>query len=103
MKEIQVLEDLISEEMENSNKYMDLAMEYKESCPEMAKAFYDLSVSGNGRKDTLHAQVVKKIEKYRQEHGEPPAPMMAVYDYLHKKEMAKAANLKIKQDMWRQY
>jgi hypothetical protein len=46
--------------------------------------------------------VVKKIEKYQQEHGEPPAPMMAVYDYLHKKEMSKAAMIKSKQDMWRQ-
>lgn len=103
MKEIQVLEDLISEEMEDSDKYMDLALEYKESWPELAKLFYDLSVSECGHRDNLHSMVVKKIQKYRQEHGEPPAAMMAVYEYLHKKEMEKAAKLKSKQDMWRQY
>lgn len=102
MKEIQVLEDLISEEMEDSDKYMDLALEYKESWPELAKVFYDLSIAESGHRDMLHTQVVRIIEKYRREHGEPPAAMLAVYDYLHKKEMSKAAMIKSKQDMWRQ-
>lgn len=102
MKEIQLLQDLIADEMEDSDKYIDLALENKESWPELAKVFYDLSIAESGHRDMLHTQGVRIIEKYRREHGEPPAAMLAVYDYLHKKEMSKASMIKSKQDMWRQ-
>lgn len=102
MKEIQLLEELLDDEMSDSNKYVDLALEYKESDQEMAKLFYDLSLAEDGHRNNIHSMITKKIEKYRREHGEPPAAMMAVYEFLHKKEMNKAAHLKSKQDMWRQ-
>jgi hypothetical protein len=49
----------------------------------------------------LHDEVKKLIEKHRREHGEPPAPMMAVYDYLHQKHIDKAAHIKVLQAEYR--
>ncbi|MBR3553258.1 MAG: hypothetical protein IKN72_07695 [Clostridia bacterium] len=48
----------------------------------------------------LHSEVVKIIEKYRREHGEPPAEMLAVYDYLHKKHIEKSTEDKTMQAMY---
>jgi len=43
----------------------------------------------------IHNQVVKMIDGYRKTVGEPPANMMAVYDYLHKKAIAEAKEVKL--------
>ena len=48
----------------------------------------------------LHNQVVKIIEKYRKENGEPPASMLAVYDYLHEKFIEEAKEVKMMQQMY---
>ena len=48
----------------------------------------------------LHTEVAKLIEKYRQEKGEPPESIKTVYDYLHRKQIDKAAEVKTLQGMY---
>ena len=48
----------------------------------------------------LHNMVVKLIENYRKSEGEPPANMMAVYDYLHQKYIDEAKEVKVMQQMY---
>lgn len=46
--------------------------------------------------DLLHGAAVAKINEIRQTQEVPPA-MQAVYDYLHQKQIDKAAKIKAKQ------
>ena len=48
----------------------------------------------------LHTQVVKLIEAYRKSEGEPPAEMLAVYNYLHEKFIDRAKEIKLLQQMY---
>jgi hypothetical protein len=47
-----------------------------------------------------HDAVVTLIENYRKEKGDPPESMMAVYSYLHERQITKAAMVKNLQDMF---
>lgn len=49
----------------------------------------------------LHTEVAKLIEQYRQQRGEPPEGMKALYDYLYEKQIDKAAEVKNLQGMYR--
>jgi hypothetical protein len=101
MKLIQTLEDLISEEIHDQKHYAIMAAELKESHPMLAQVLYNISTQEEGHAIALHNEVVKIIEQHRNEHGEPPVAMMAVYDYLHKKQIEKAAEAKRYQDVYK--
>ena len=94
MQLIQKLSDMIEEEMEDAEKYIRCAMKHKEERPILAEAFYTLSTEEMKHMSILHDQVAKIIDEYRKINGDPPEKMMAIYDYLHKKHIEKAAEIK---------
>ena len=49
----------------------------------------------------LHNEVAAIIKKYRETKGEPPADMLAVYEYLHKEQIEKAVEVKTLQNMYK--
>ena len=102
MKIIKCLSEKIAEEIHDADSYVDLAMEWKETEPEAAELFYDLSGEELGHADRLHDVVVNRIKKYRDENGEPPEPMMVLYDYLHEKQIKNSMMVKIKQGMYKE-
>ena len=91
MKLIQELEEKIEDEIHDIKEYAKMAIEVKEKHPSLAQTLYTISTQEANHQAMLHAEVVKLIEEHRKMHGEPPAAMMAVYDYLHKKQIEKMA------------
>lgn len=101
MKIIEELEDAIDDEIHDIKKYAKMAIKLKADHPGLAQVLYTISTQEEAHKNMLHNEVVKIIEQHRSTHGTPPAEMMAVYDYVHKKHIEKAAEAKRYQEMYK--
>jgi hypothetical protein len=101
MKLIKELEELIEDEIHDIKKYAKMAVELKPEHPQLAQVLYTISTQEDSHQQALHNEVVKIVEQHRKEHGEPPAAMMAVYDYLHKRHVEKLAEARRYQEMYR--
>lgn len=102
MKIIKNISEQIEEELEGAEWYTKEALKLRDEFPMLAKTFYDISLDEMKHVDLLHTEVVKLIEKYRSENGEPPESMKAVYDYLHEKQIEKANKIKLYQNQYRE-
>ena len=101
MKIIEKLSRMIEEELDGAEEYIECALKYKDEHPSVAKAFYDISLVEMQHVTILHNEVTRLIEEHRRKVGDPPAPMLAVYNYLHEKHMKKAHEIKLYQDEYR--
>ena len=102
MKIVKELEELIEDEIHDIKKYAKMAAEVKAEYPSLAQTLCTISTQEDSHQAMLHAEVVKIIENHRKTHGEPPAAMMAVYDYLHKRHIEKLAEARRYQEMYRE-
>lgn len=101
MKLIQKLEEMIEDEIHDVKKYAKMAAEVKHDYPSLAQILFTISTQEDNHQSYLHGEVVKIIEEYRKEHGEPPAAMMAVYQYLHKRSIEKLAEARHYQEVFK--
>lgn len=101
MRIIEKIEDLIEEEIHDVKKYAKMAAELKKEHPALAQVLYNISVQEENHQAALHTEVVKMIEAYRRDHGEPPAAMMAVYEHVHKKHIDKMAEARRYQELYK--
>ena len=102
MKDIEQLSDKIEDELNDAEEYVRLALEKKELDKPTADTYLVLSAEEMKHANMLHDRVVAKIEEYRKAHGDPPADMMARYEYLHKKHIKHATNIKLMQAMYKE-
>lgn len=102
MKVIKELSTQIEDEIEGAEWYVKRALQFREEHPELAQTLYDISTDEMRHVNLLHSHVVKIIEDYRKKNGEPPASMLAVYEYLHEKQIENANRVKMYQSQFRE-
>jgi hypothetical protein len=101
MTEIKLLMEHVADELRDAHTYAKLALEYKASDPEMAELFYKLSGEEMTHMNLLHKDVIRHIEAYKRQKGEPPEGMKALYDYLHKRAICDAEEVGVLQGMYK--
>lgn len=98
MKIIKTLSKKIEEEINDAKEYAQMALKYKEDYPELSQTLYKISLQEMEHMNLLHSAVAEIIRKYREQNGDPPAEMLAVYNYLHEEQIEKAAMVKALQN-----
>ena len=100
MQVIKCLSENIEATLDAAEDNIKKAVKYKDEYPTAAKAFYTQSIMLMDSIKGQHDAVATLIGDYRKEKGEPPAPMMAIYNYMHERHINKAAAIKNLQDMY---
>ena len=101
MKLIKELEELMEDEIHDVKKYAKMATELKPDHPALAQVLYTISTQEDSHQNAILSEVVKIVEDYRKKNGEPPAAMMAVYEYVHKKHIDALAEARRYQELYR--
>ena len=101
MKIIKVLSKKIEEEICDAKSYVKMALEVREEYPDLSRTLYNISLQEMEHMQLIHNEVAAIIKRYREQNGEPPAEMMAVYNYLHDEQIEKATEVKTMQSMYK--
>lgn len=101
MKIIKTLSKKIEEEICDARSYVKMALEVREEYPDLARTLYNISLQEMEHMQMLHNEVAEIIRRYREQNGEPPVEMLAVYNYLHEEQIEKAAEVKTMQSMYK--
>lgn len=94
MELINTLAEQITEENNDADKYIRCALEHKDDMPNLAQTYYTLAGQELNHANMLHDQVVRAISEYKAKRGEPPEGMLALYNYLHGKQIEDTAEVK---------
>lgn len=101
MKIIEKVVELIGEELCDAKRYIKLADKESEHTS-LSECFAALAEEEMGHAKRLHTEIEKLIAEVRARNGEPPAEMLAVYNYMHKKQIEKAAKIRSMIDDYRE-
>lgn len=94
MKIIVKLVDLIDDEISGAKEYIKLARREKSEHPSLAGKFAELAAAEMEHVKALHDEAARLIQNYKETSGEPPAEMLAIYNYEHNKQIDRAAKVK---------
>ena len=101
MKIVEWISERIEDEISDAECYAKKALMLKQEYPRLADVLSRISEEEMKHMALLHNEAVDIIEAYRKEKGEPPEAMMAVYEYLHKKQIDRSGEVKALQTMYK--
>ena len=101
MQVIADIADTIEELLDRAESHINEAIIKKETYPQIATIYYNLSVVEMNQVDIFHGQIVNLITEYRKTQGEPPERMMGRYEYIHEKQIKQANKVKILQSIYK--
>ena len=101
MKEIKYIVEEIHEELEGAEHYAKKAMQHKDTHKSLADMYSRLAAAELDHVNVLHDQAVKLIKAKREAGVEPPAAMMAVWDWEHNKAVDTAGRIRAILSMYR--
>ena len=84
----------MQDELEGAENYALCALKYQSEHPKLAQRLNELAGVEIQHLKALHTEAERLIEDYRNENGEPPKEMLAVYNFEHQKMIKKAAEVK---------
>ena len=94
MRTIAAIVDMIDDELCGAKEYAEFALRWKSEHPKTAEKLHELASVEMGHVRTVHAEAERMIEEERSRSGDPPAAMLAVYDYEHQKQIKRAAEIR---------
>lgn len=95
MKEIKSLAKHIREELSDAENYAKLAMKYKDADRSLSQAFEKLAGQELDHAEILHAQATRLIKDKKENGTEPPASMLAVWEWEHENMIECVAKTKL--------
>lgn len=101
MKIIEKLSDMMEEEMNDADKYIECAMKWKQDDMMLSKMYADLSADELKHAMMLHDNATRLITEFKQKGETVPPEMQAVYDYLHERHMEKYNSVKVKHAVYK--
>ena len=94
MKILGTMADMIDGELKQAECYVNEALDNQEEYPDVSNDYISLAQGNLDRVNALHNRSTKLIEAERKEHGDPPESMLKVYEYLHRKHIERAADVR---------
>ena len=91
----------IKEKVYDADKDIRKAIELKHDYPKLAEYYNEFSVERMDEDLELHSEVVKIIEEYRKQKGEPNDTMKNLWDFEHKMIIEQTENVKILQEYYK--
>lgn len=101
MRKIAEIAEEIREELDGAEHYAKRATQYKMEDKPLADVYATLAAQELSHVDALHTQVERVIKDSRAAGNVPPAGMMDVWDYEHKRFIDGMAKIKILLEMYR--
>ena len=95
MQIIKCIVDMIDDELEGAENYVNAANKWRMEHKRTADEFIKLAEVEMTHVKALHGEVVRLIEEVKSTKGEPPKEMMAIYEYVHNKAVERSAKIKM--------
>lgn len=101
MKAIKELAGHIESELKDADEYADLALHYMDDDHTLGDMYRTLANEEIGHAHKEHEQTVRLINEYKRDGKEPPAAMIAVWEWEHDRMVEHEAAVKMKLSMFK--